>query len=356
MVAGALILGTVLSVWQACVAVSERDQKGIALQQARTAEAGANNARLELEEFVDRLNASNILLASGRSHADAQRWADAYDAYTEATTVQPKYFLVWLERGRLNTKLGRWAEAADDFSQAVRIGCPVKQAELSGVPQLLFYAGQSTAYEQLCEELSRTEEDDPFAVEIRGRLVGEMPPSTAAELAERVERMLSASRDGGDLQHSGVGDADESGSRPPRAFARKQSKYRDMLYAANLYVAGWAHLRAENYERAIGRLEESNEAKWFGRGIAHPLLAIAHHKVGRAEDALRSFEESQAFLDRALDESVSQSTGSPSIPWIDWIEFLLNHREASIIVKGHTPAIDPRLRQLEGFAEAAVVD
>jgi hypothetical protein len=78
--------------------------------------------------------------------------------------------------------------------------------------------------------------------------------------------------------------------------------------------------------------------------------------MGRADNALRSFEESQAFLDRSLDASVSRSSGAPSIPWIDWIEFLLNHREASILVKGHTPAIDPRLRQMEGFAEAAIVD
>ena len=88
-VAVALILGTGISVWQARVAVRERDEKEIALQQARTAEARANNARLEVEEFTKRLNSSNILLASGRAHADAERWAHAYAAYTEATAVSP---------------------------------------------------------------------------------------------------------------------------------------------------------------------------------------------------------------------------------------------------------------------------
>jgi len=330
MVAGALILGTVISVWQARVAVNERDEKGIALQQALAAEATATNARLELEGFAERLNSSTILLASARAHADAERWADAYDDYTEATTVQPKYFLVWLERGRLNAKLGRWAEAAADFARAIRIGCPAGQAEVSGVPQLLFYAGESNAYEQLCKELSRSKDQDPFAVAIRGRLVGAMTPATAAELAARVEQMLSASRDDGGLQPRGDKNGGDSSSKSPRAFAQKQHKYLDMLYGANLYVAGWAHLRAGDAEKALQRLEESNGANWFGRGIAYPLLAIAHHKLGRAEDALRSFEQSQAFLDRLLDESVSRSQGAPSIPWIDWIEFSLNHREASI--------------------------
>ena len=356
-VAGALILGTAMSVWQARVAVRERDDKGIALQQARAAEVAANTARLELERFTERLNSANILLASGRAHADAERWADAYEAYTEATTVQPKYFLVWFERGRLNAKLGRWAEGAADFAQAIRIGCPVDQTEFSGIPQLLLYAGETTAYEQLCEEL-RSLKDDPFAVAIRGQLVGDISQQTAADLAERVERMLSASRTGGDLQHRGDNQGKYSSLGSSHPLPKKQNKYLDMFYGANLYIAGWAHLRAGDYEKAIHRLEESNSEKvvWFGRGIGCPLIAIAHHKMGRAEDAVRWFEQSQALLERWLDDSVGQSKGAPSIPWIDWIEFLLNHREASILVKGHTPAIDPRLRQMESFAAAAIVE
>jgi len=357
MVVGALILGTAMSVWQARVAVRERDEKDVALQKARAAEATANNARLELEGFSDRLNSSTILLASGRAHADAERWADAYEAYAEATTVQPKHFLVWSERGRLNVKLGRWKEAAADYAQAIRIGCPVDQTELSGVPQLLLYAGESTAYEQLCEEL-RSVEDTPFAVAIRGQLVGGLSQTSAAELAERVERMLSDARSGGGPQRFGPNGGKHPRLKPAIAPTRKRGKYFDMLYGANLYVAGWAHLRAGDYEKAIQRLEESNSENvaWFGKGIAYPLIAIAYHETGRAEDALRSFEQSQTLLERWLDEGVSRSKGSPSIPWIDWIEFLLNHRKASIIVKGHTPAIDPRLRQMESFAEAAIVD
>jgi eukaryotic-like serine/threonine-protein kinase len=354
-VAVALILGTAMSVWQARVAVRERDEKGTALQQARAAEATANKARLELGQFTERLNSSSILLSSGRAQADAERWADAYEAYTKAIAVQPKYYAAWFERGRLNAKLGRWAEAGADFAQTIRIGCPVGQTELSGVPQLLLYAGESTAYEQLCEKL-RSLEDDPFAVAIRGQLVGNISPSTAAGLAERVEFMLSASRPGGGLPLRGEIDGKRSGLGSPHVLNKKQNKYLDMLYGANLYVAGWAHLRAGNYEKAIQRCEESNSerAVWFGRGIGHPLIAIAHHKLGHADDAIRSFEQSQALLNRLLDDSVRQSRGTPPIPWIDWIEFLLNSREATIVVTGHTPAIDPRLRQMESFAAAAI--
>jgi eukaryotic-like serine/threonine-protein kinase len=357
MVAGALILGTALSVWQASVAVRERDEKEDALQEARAAEARANNARRELEEFTERLKASNILLASGRAHADAERWADAYAAYTEATSMQPKYFLVWLERARLNAKLGRWSEAASDYARALDIGCPVDKREFLGVPQLLHYSGELPSYRQLCEELDSLG-DEPSSIAIRGRLVGELPQSVAADLAERVEFMLSASRPGGGLKFDGGNSDKPAAPRPPQGPIKSKHKFSTMFYGVNLYVAGWAHLKAGDHERAIQRLEQSNseEVAWHGRGIGYPLLAIAYHEMGREEEALRCFEQSQAILGRWLDDSVSRSTGSPSIPWIDWIEFLGNHREASILVMGHTPAVDPRLRQMESSAEASIVD
>ncbi len=355
LVAGALIVGTIISVWQARVAVRERDQKAAALEDARAAEAAAEGARLELEEFTDRLEACNVLIALARSHADAERWPDAYEACTEAINVQPRYFLGWLERARLNTKLGRWQEAAADFAHALSLGLPVNKTELLGVPQLFVYAGESDAYEKLCGEL-RTLADEPSAVAIRGQLVGDVSKSTAAELAERVEIMLSGAF-GATSTHEDKSAKDENPSATPgHVTVPKKHDYAHMYYGANLYVAGWAHLRAGRLERAVQRLEQSGreENPWFGRGIGSPLLAIAYHEQGRTEDAVRAFEQSQALLDRWLDESVNQSHGSPSIPWVDWIEFLINHRQASIAVKGHTPAVDPRLRKMEDFARAAV--
>ena len=133
-----------------------------------------------------------------------------------------------------------------------------------------------------------------------------------------------------------------------------QHKYASMYYSVNLYVAGWAHVLAANLEKAIQRLEQSNDAEWFGKGIAYPLIAIAHHRAGRADDAVKAIEQSQALLDRLLNESVDRQSGTPMIPWIDWIEFLLNHREASIGVKGHTPVDDPRFNQMQLAADNAI--
>lgn len=337
----ALILGTVVSVWQAREAIKERDEKVIALGEARAAEQAANNARTELERFNDRLNLTTVLLATGRANVDARRWPDAYKTYTEATEVLPSYSLVWLERGGLNAKLGRWDAAASDFAKAVEIGLPIEQAELTGVPQLLQFTGESSAYERLREELRKSSNEDPTAASIRGQLVGEVSAETAARLADRVEQMLST------MERA------EDAKQGPESV-NKYHRYAKMFYGVNLYVAGWAHLKAGNNERALQRLEESNRATWFGRGIAQPLIAIAHHRMGNAEDAVRSFEQSQTMVDEILERSIGQSSGAPSIPWVDWIELLINHREASIVVKGHTPATDSRFQQLQGFADASI--
>jgi tetratricopeptide (TPR) repeat protein len=350
LIAAALVLGTVISVWQASVAMRERDQRGIALKQAQNAEAAAHTARLELQEFTDRLQSSNVLIVSGRDHADAKRWADAYQAYDEAIEAQPRYFLGWLERGRLNASVGRWNEAVSDFSKALSTGCPIDKTEIWGIPQLFFYAGDLTAYTSLCEQVNAWD-DDPMAVGIRGQLVGDISESTAAQLAKRVEVMLSAG-----LNNEGSGINNRKEKEPGSKPAGKKGKYAQMFYGTNLYVAGWAHLKAGNFEQAVQRLKESNENPDFqGSGIGFPLLAMAYHEQGRGEDALRAFEQSEALLDRWLDDSVRNAKGSPSsISWVDWIEFLINHRKASLVIKGHTPAIDPRMRQMESFAKAAI--
>jgi tetratricopeptide (TPR) repeat protein len=221
-------------------------------------------ARQELETFTDRLQEGNVLIASARAHADAERWAEAYRGYTDAIEIQPKYFLGWLERGRLNTKLGRWKEGADDFANALEIGLPINKTELLGVPQLLIYAGRLEAYKKLRGALEHME-DDPSAVAIRGQLVGDISASTAAELAERVEKMLSSAGVRQDFADRAA-EGGQAAAPPRKMVVDKKHKYAGMYYGANLYIAGWAHLRAGNHQKAIERLEESNST----RNVFHP--------------------------------------------------------------------------------------
>jgi tetratricopeptide (TPR) repeat protein/tRNA A-37 threonylcarbamoyl transferase component Bud32 len=54
-------------------------------------------------------------------HAQAQRWAEAADAYTEAIKRKGDEAGLWQERGRANLALGRWDEAVRDGTEAVRL-------------------------------------------------------------------------------------------------------------------------------------------------------------------------------------------------------------------------------------------
>src|SRR5262245_39912851 len=110
----ALLVGTVVSVWQATRAVAERDAKELARQDAEHSRIEANEARKNMEEFAERLKAANVLLASARAHADGGRWAAAEADYSRATQLQPDHSFAWTERGSSYLRLGLWKLAAAD--------------------------------------------------------------------------------------------------------------------------------------------------------------------------------------------------------------------------------------------------
>lgn len=120
------------------------------------------------------------------------------------------------------------------------------------------------------------------------------------------------------------------------------------------YVSGWAHLRAGEFRVAIERLERVSQIRWPSSGIEQPLLAIAYHHAGQPNESLAACDAADRALDGWLNHSLDQSEIRPAMPWFDWIEFLINHRRATILVRGHTPTPDPRFEQLKSAALAAI--
>ncbi len=327
LVAAALIVGTVISVWQATIAYD-------ALQQAQQAESAANDSRQELKEFTDRLQQANALLTSGRAFVEAGNLGAAHNAYTQATEVQPRYFHVWMERGLLYAKLGLWNRAAVDFSKAIELGCPVDRAEFMGVAQLFFFLRNEATYRLLSKSLADSN-GGYLITKLGGLLVEPLEQGLAKQLASEAEQMLVDRRLNLPVARNRL-------SRAPRG--------------AKLYLAGWAHLQAADLEQAIERLEQSNseDPYWPGRGIGDPLLAIAYHQAGRDEEAIRALERSSESLSDWLDQSLTRQQGAPPIPWFDWVQFLISHQQASILVTGETPPTDPRLAEMEALAVAAI--
>ncbi len=321
LVAIALIIGAVVSVWQARVAYD-------ALKQARIAESEANESRQELEEFTERLKKANRLLASGRAFAESRSFPDAHAAYTQATKAQPRYFHVWMERGSLYVRLGLWKRAAADYKKAMQLGCPVGGAEFLGVPQLFQFVGDELAHQQFAKAVL---DSDQVKIEtrLRGLLSGKWSKQTDTQLVAESERLVSR--------------------------RREISRRSWMPVGAKEYVVGWAHLKAGQLSQAIKRLEQSHQdSRWPGRGIGYPLLAIAYHRAGRTEEAKTALTRSQQLLNRELDKSIKRHNGASPMPWFDWLELITNHREATILITGRKPSIDPRIEKAHSLASATI--
>ncbi|SMP59128.1 hypothetical protein SAMN06265222_106171 [Neorhodopirellula lusitana] len=327
-IAAALLIGSVISLWQAKVALD-------AMRQARVAEIEATESRDELEKFTDRLKHANQLLTSGRAYVESGDWANAHDAYLTATQVQPRYFHVWMERGALFGKLGLWEKAAADFAKAIDLGAPVNGAEFMGVPHLFLFTGDETAQKRLSHELTQSGESGSWGTTLRGRLIDNPSEQAAAEMAQQCEQLV----DGEVLN----------------VFGRTRRRSR-MPFGAKLYLAGWAHLHAGNLPKAVERLEQAYEQdqNWGGHGIEFPLLAIAYHRMGDSEKALASLNRSSEQLDSWLRASLARHQGTPPIPWFDWVEFLLIHQEATELITGQQPPSDPRFAEQRELAQAAI--
>ncbi len=285
LVTAVLVLGTVASAWQARVALRERDEKVAALHEATLAHE-------EISQFATRLKEANALLASGRAHAEAQRWEAASADYTRATKLQPNYYHVWVERGSLYVRLGLWQAAADDFVQASKLGA-LNGPEWWGVPQLLWYVGDQAAYRELCDAiltLARSSPNGQIGDALRGCLFADLSNEALVELAEKAELSL-------DMPPWPPADVariprDRQGRDGPRRFEfdpphMPGPDHRGPFLGPRLYVAGWAHYRAGDYERAIERLEESNtlDHHWPGGGLSYPLIAMSQFRMGQLDDA-----------------------------------------------------------------------
>ncbi|APZ96919.1 serine/threonine protein kinase [Fuerstiella marisgermanici] len=385
LVAMSLLLGIGISVWQAAKAISERNAKEVALRDAVQAENEATLAKRQIEEFADRLKQANILVTSGRAHADAGRLSPAFSDYTAAIEVQPNYYNAWLERASLQVQVGLWEPAAADFARALKLGVPPNNPANWGIAQLFLYTGDEENYRDYCKsmlELAKQNSATISIAEIRSYVMAQQPIVDTTELASQAEYLLSRAshpdrygeerrpprpggfdnrisrgRPGGDRR--GIDPPGQSAMGhllgPPRGDDLRRSRRVDHPFGAVTYIAGLAHYRDGNFPKAIERFREAlNDQGWFARNIVYPGFAMALHRNGQAEEAREAFARSAESISGWTDEMLNGPVGTMPFPWFDWIEVKLLHAEASVLLTGFMPADDPRMRQIEVRAAAAI--
>ncbi|MGB7343933.1 MAG: serine/threonine-protein kinase [Pirellulaceae bacterium] len=366
LVAGALLAGTGASLYQASRAVAERDDKEEALQDAI-------EARNEVAQFADNLKTANVLLGESKSYENAGELAAANATLSEAVELVPNYYLVWLQRALMRADLALWDEAAEDFAKAMQLEAPVESRQWEGAAALFFVTGRLDDYQEICLRLAKAtvRDERPLPLNtLRSCLISPTEAMDVERLAKDSETWLTNSqgpgfrgRGFGEREFDGRGfgerefdgrefggpqrggpDGPERGGPPPNGprgpeggpgFPERAP--RSVLQ----YVAGWAHLRNGDPERALELLEMASQSRGPSGSMVHTLRALAHHQLGntkQAESELAIANEALTTMTQSFTDS-STNTG----PWIDLVEMVILHREATRVVTGATIEIDPAI-------------
>jgi len=374
LVAAVMLVGTSVSVWQAVRATTERNEKAEALDDAMLARKEADAAKLQVEEFNNRLKEATVLTATGQAHADADSWFEAHADYSRATELLPDYFLVWIERGTFYVQLGLWDLAAQDYAKALDLGAVPNGPSWWGVPQLFAYLGETELYERLCKQiLDSADSDEGLTFDNLRAIV--VAPAGAVDyrlLTKRADALVESSQNelsqqGGPMPRLGdfFGPPPErerppGGPRGERGFGplqpppsngqvkgrgekmdspRRGFRRGRRPYEVTLYVSGVTYYRAKQFDKSIETLLRSNrdDRGWPGRGLTYPMLAMAYHQDGSDQEANQALAAAKRQYNQWAEQMAEGGVGEMPLPWFDWIEFVTLYREASELIVGETP-------------------
>ena len=354
LVFAALIAGMVASLYQASIAISERNEKETALQDAIA-------ARREVESFAERLKTANVLVGNARTHEESQQYAAAESEYSEAVELVPNYYLVWVQRAALRGRLLLWDEAAEDFSEAMRLEAPIDSRQWEGAAAIFRLTGREDDYRTMYSRFMTPKDDasQPLSLtSIRSCLIAPASESDAQRLAADVETLLDRP-DGPPGPPDGFqgGPADSEFERDrfdrEREFGPGEPgrgpggpPFRDHAPRSVMeYVAAWANLRAGNDRKALEYLDSASPSRGPGGDMVHSLRAIALNRLADNEEAVESLRRADEALDRMIQGM--QDSAADQRPWIDFVEMVLLHREATLAVTGKKIGLDPRIKQTQ---------
>jgi serine/threonine protein kinase/WD40 repeat protein len=238
-------------------------------------------------------------------------WPTATGAGPVASpTLNPKQIVVegaaWLphlKRGDELARVGRWNDAAVAFEAAIASGARHVDAH---VRRTIFRRarGDKTAYGEACRQLLRLFE------------ASELVPRVAGDIARACALGSGAVEDYARVVHLAE-----------LAVASRPTSRRLNTLGAILYRAG----RFEEAVRQLNRSVELHDADDTPFGAL--FLAMAHHRLGHAEDARRWLR-----LGTAVDPIAMQEPGDRGgKSWIPWLELEILRREATAMIEPTHP-------------------
>ena len=119
---------------------------------------------------------------------------------------------------------------------------------------------------------------------------------------------------------------------------------------------GTALYRAEQYEKAVERLDESRavNAAWEPAWNCS-ILAMAHHRPGHVDPARQNLDRAAAALEQRTETMFRYNTpGFLPNAWWDILQSTQHFREAVMLIDGKPPPDDPRQWVIRGRALAVL--
>jgi WD40 repeat protein/serine/threonine protein kinase/tetratricopeptide (TPR) repeat protein len=308
--------------WDRAVAVVSkgidrtRDQAGLFSERA-----GLYVGRGEWDQAAaDYTRALELTAGSGvswRSDGDgvADRIARADEVFAGVARLRPTDRRLWVARARRFGSRAQWREAAPALARAVELD-PSDHFAWYCQAALCLELDNAEGYRRACREmLARFGRTDNPNVAERTAKTCLLIPDAVGDLAPVLE--LAGRAATGTEQHAD--------------------------YSWFLLCRGMADYRAGRFADAIDRLDRcvalGGKAP-YRDVLAHLLLAMAHQKQGRADEARKALERARALIDQGLPKPDREGLGSD---WHDWLHCRILQREAEALVGGKPqPAGPPR--------------
>jgi Flp pilus assembly protein TadD len=272
-----------------------RREAGECEQQRQWFAAAFHLTRLIAREPTD----SSLYVRRARAYDELGEWPKAAQDYAKAIELAPADSSLYVRRGRAYDERGEWPKAAQDYAKAIELGDRTESVWSRHV-WLRLAIGDDDGYRQSCtrllQQFGKTENPNE-ANTLAWTCV--LAPDAVADPMVPVQL------------------AEKAVTSSPKT-------------SAYLNTLGAAHYRAGQYDRAIQRLNEAVQVRGQGGTATDWLfLALAHQKLGHADEARQWLEKAVAWIEKADQEKTLSPRHRLELQWL--------RREAETLVKGVKP-------------------
>jgi WD40 repeat protein/tetratricopeptide (TPR) repeat protein len=212
-----------------------------------------------------------LYLERAEAYLKRNQWQEAVKDYDEAVKWSPNEPQVWRDKGTFDCNHGRWQEAAKAMKKALELD-PSYHWDWYQTAPLLLHIGDVDGFRRHCRDMLQRfgQTDEPLIAERTAKVCLLLPDAVADQNV--VQRLAQ------------------------RAVTGTE---KNLGYGWFQLAKGLAEYRAGQFERSIEWLRESQKDRYASLGgskaLAHLFLAMAQHRLGRADEARAELTLEQAY-------------------------------------------------------------